>query len=1677
MDKKKRILISSLLVALVAGTAIVLAYFSSTDSESILFKLANKYTLEYHANAGDDDNNVSGLPEKQSKYKEGDNAVVFDVAKEKPLRPEFVFTGWYDKENPTQDDTKYGDGGTAKYTATQEESHLYAQWTAGYTLIYDANGGANAPSPVTAVSNQNTHTFNNLAAQGSMTGPMHKDPENPEEQSDSNRIFLGWSTNPKATEPEYSSDGKWAYTGDDFDSTDGNNQESIKNSVTINVEDTPSKTVTLYAVWATKYELSFAYHPDMNQPKCGDPKKLQKPMTLVSVSNKAPTFNLITQAEADDARYTPTREEGYRWGWWGDNLERFKFKDPAAGQTAVQAGNEGCYQFGEPVPARQVAGNSAAPNWDEPTLTLYAYFQPPEACFLVFDDNTSNTTQFPDYADRNNTYTVSNMPDNAGASTTEITWVKKIPDDDASTANVIENLPTHPRYVFLGWSEDKNSKNPEYQPGDMIEVNKVLKNRVTLYAIWKNMHKYRLNTSLNGGTYLYYIRKSDRTWQTGSSIWFEPDTEEYETVAPKYMSATSYTWNKDYFSNKGIFATRNDDTKATYKFLGWSWKQQNPSTDEKSLQVDFTVDLPDDPSAIKGKKYTDVDPVGVLKEDVTVKEETPCTRPTTHTYTLYAVWRKSPLHQLRVIFDKGDATEINGKGIAASGNDIHTILINGTQQGVSTYYASLDYPQYTWDANYWSTKTPSAKKAPEEDGTATYTFLGWTTDVSQKTPSTTITKEDIDYPIDDNGKITNAITVKESATEAKDCAGGIHGVTLYPVFRKNMTHVYKLNYDANVPSTADGVENKVYKLVNDEFKEQKNGDTNITKDNLYTVTNEMTNTRQEWDMTGVGLYATSVNTKDTSGQGFTFLGWSYTKYDLNKNKYVPGTSPAIEFPVTAPDDPTNPQGAGIIPSGSVVIDVDEQNPKPADACTDDEAKVHEKTLYGVWVGEPLHQYSIIFAANSDKEEEDDVKVLYGTKDDFSNNKANESASTISKTYEKDGKEVAEKYYDGNANAEIALTDDIKNTYRVFSDPYVWKENPKTDSHTFEPKFWKDSTDPDNVRDLIVKAKRDASPDTRYIFTGWNTQADGNGTDIVMDADGYITTHLEVKDTAYDDCDSYTHNIILYAQWKEVKIHNFRLIFSSEGSTNLGYTDNGTWKNISPAPARVDSKDIREYLVDEGKATYLPSSYFNGISKDSGKLDAETNTELGTTARKDYTWGDGIGADTGEEIRLAARKSSDNNYVYEFLGWSKDKKDPATNYTTSDVDYTVNSDGYIQQNIKIEDPGDPCEKATHVVVLYPVFKKTAIHNFQLVLNTNGGSGIRSYNSNTGAWTGSSGNLTLNYPNANGTKTVVSESSHKWTSANDWANKGYSAYRNQSPEYIYEFVGWSKKALDPSDNPVIPDEDKIAWTELSRTDSTAASHPNQYVNGFITGDIEVKCDKDPCEGGNHTVNIYAVWKRVPRSKTFTLNFDANGGVNPPNSMTTTTTYDGTNSWNTGKFTLTNQQISESGMKNKRLAFVGWHENKNADQGKYGEPNRANDELLQLTQLLTNPYPITVGSSTYSGEKTLYAIWWFEYLLEYDANGGSGAPEHEHVYTSDTSYNFRISNDKPTHAAGYKFLGWSTKAVAAGQGTESDVEYKASTSDTAVRYLLQMGSDKESDDYGYAETKLYAVWGPAN
>jgi|GEM_PF-5256986 len=305
MSRKKSVIILSLLIALIAGIAVVLAYFNSTDSATNIFKLGNRYTLTYHANTGDaaEDAKIT-VPEQQKEYGKGTEPVDFTVSTDKPTRDGFVFKGWYEKEQPESGDTKYGEGGKATYTApaAQKENHLYAQWAAGYTLIYDANGGEGLPditknsgeevsgAKVTKETGDDSYTFTKLAAQGNMTGPKHKDTNDPDEMSSSNRVFLGWALSEKATEPDFTWDGKLAYanTAGDYD---GTKTDGFAKSVEIIAADNPSKTVTLYAVWATKYELRFSYHPEMVNPKCGDPKKLQKPETLVSAANKAPTFN------------------------------------------------------------------------------------------------------------------------------------------------------------------------------------------------------------------------------------------------------------------------------------------------------------------------------------------------------------------------------------------------------------------------------------------------------------------------------------------------------------------------------------------------------------------------------------------------------------------------------------------------------------------------------------------------------------------------------------------------------------------------------------------------------------------------------------------------------------------------------------------------------------------------------------------------------------------------------------------------------------------------------------------------------------------------------------------------------------------------------------------------------------------------------------------------------------------------------------------------------------------------------------------------------------------------------------------------------------------------------------------------------------------------------------------
>ena len=70
---------------------------------------------------------------------------------------------------------------------------------------------------------------------------------------------------------------------------------------------------------------------------------------------------------------------------------------------------------------------------------------------------------------------------------------------------------------------------------------------------------------------------------------------------------------------------------------------------------------------------------------------------------------------------------------------------------------------------------------------------------------------------------------------------------------------------------------------------------------------------------------------------------------------------------------------------------------------------------------------------------------------------------------------------------------------------------------------------------------------------------------------------------------------------------------------------------------------------------------------------------------------------------------------------------------------------------------------------------------------------------------------------------------------------------------------------------------------------------------------------------------------------------------------------------------------------------------------------------------------ATSTVTSSKTATATITVQnnhvYTISYDANGGTGAPSGEsHTTTSETSYNFTVSNTVPTRT-GYTFVGWNT------------------------------------------------------
>ncbi len=173
---------------------------------------------------------------------------------------------------------------------------------------------------------------------------------------------------------------------------------------------------------------------------------------------------------------------------------------------------------------------------------------------------------------------------------------------------------------------------------------------------------------------------------------------------------------------------------------------------------------------------------------------------------------------------------------------------------------------------------------------------------------------------------------------------------------------------------------------------------------------------------------------------------------------------------------------------------------------------------------------------------------------------------------------------------------------------------------------------------------------------------------------------------------------------------------------------------------------------------------------------------------------------------------------------------------------------------------------------------------------------------------------------------------------------------------------------------------------------------------------------------TTTLYAVWQQ--NTYTCYLNFNANGGSGAPSNLN----YTGTSTSN-HTFTIPSTSPTRSG-----YTFLGWATSNNATSAAY-QPGGS----------------IAVS---YNGTTTLYAVWsqvTYSCHLNFNANGGSGAPSNQSFTGSSTNnHTFTIPNTVPTKS-GSVFLGWATSSTANAPTYQPGASIAVSYNGTTTLYAV--------------------------
>ena len=537
--------------------------------------------------------------------------------------------------------------------------------------------------------------------------------------------------------------------------------------------------------------------------------------------------------------------------------------------------------------------------------------------------------------------------------------------------------------------------------------------------------------------------------------------------------------------------------------------------------------------------------------------------------------------------------------------------------------------------------------------------------------------------------------------------------------------------------------------------------------------------------------------------------------------------------------------------------------------------------------------------------------------------------------------------------------------------------------------------------------------TGYLFSHWNTKADGTGTNYVNHAK---VTNPHNAESELEDGGM----LVLYAQWTNI---SYRVEFNANGGTGtmsgqtLGYggseflnTNEFVWTNHAFVEWNTLPDGSGDAYADGAVGTLIPALY----DGDTVNLYAQWRWNI-YSVRFNPTGGTGTMAD--QEFEFNERKQlAPNAFTYsghDFLGW------------TNRIDGTTYEDKQFVINLTNEDG--------RVVNLYAVWDS---HGFKVKFNKNDDEAEGTMADQTFEY-GASTRLTENEFHLTNHTFVA------WNTTRDGSGVSYADKSDGSMitdidgDIVTLYAQWRlnryRVRFNPNGGAGSMDDQEFEWGYTQRLSRCTFTKFGTKFNGWSLepgGSVKYL---DNAKVGNLAseddaiVNLYAKWDTYE----FNVRLDPNGG--------TWTGGEGGESVTNLTFTYGaygNLPVNDFFEKDK-MTFVEWNTAPDGSGAAYADG--ANGSMIVASE---------------NENVTLYAQWRKNrYTVEYDANGGDGKMEPDTFVVGEFPHRFKKCS---FDAAGGQFLGWTTN---------TNVRTPQFTDQGRISYDL-------TEEDGVTVT-LYAIW----